>query len=193
MGSGKSYQESSDLIRLETDNVSEAKYQIRKTESDQQFTLALELVPLVRLYRKRYDHLDEETLDYYRQVSSSGFSFGEYAAGQCASITLAEPRHWNRSLWVRELHVAGAHQRRGVGRQLVDALTEKARAVVPRTIVSGTQNTNIPAIRVYRRVGFHFEGTDLSYYSNDDYPDGEIALFMKKRLLPQDVSLNNAE
>jgi ribosomal protein S18 acetylase RimI-like enzyme len=76
--------------------------------------------------------------------------------------------------------VAGAHQRRGVGRQLVDALTEKARAVGLRTIVSGTQNTNIPAIRVYRRVGFHIEGIDLSYYSNDDYPDGEIALFMKK-------------
>jgi ribosomal protein S18 acetylase RimI-like enzyme len=173
-----------DLNRLVTGYTSDAKYQISKTESDKQFALALELVSLPQLYRKRYDHLNGETLEHYQQVPSFGFSFGAYAVDQCVGIALAEPRHWNRSLWVWELHVAETHRRRGVGRQLIDALAEKAREVGLRTIVCETQNTNIPAIRFYRRVGFHIEGIDLSYYSNDDFPDGEIAVFMKKRLVP---------
>ena len=38
------------------------------------------------------------------------------------------------------------------------------------------------AIQIYRQLGFRVEGVDLSYYTNEDYPDGEIAIFMKRRL-----------
>ena len=31
-------------------------------------------------------------------------------------------------------------------------------------------------------LGFRVEGVDISFYSNDDYPEGEIAVFMKRRL-----------
>lgn len=51
-----------------------------------------------------------------------------------------------------------------------------------RAVVCETQNTNVAAIRFYRRMGFDIEGVDLSYYSNQDCPDGEVALFLKKRL-----------
>jgi ribosomal protein S18 acetylase RimI-like enzyme len=97
-------------------------------------------------------------------------------------IALAEPRHWNKSLWVWELHVVESHRRRGVGRQLVDALANKAREAGLRTLVCETQNTNVPAMRFYHSVGFRIEGIDISYYTNEDFPDGEIAVFMKKRL-----------
>jgi ribosomal protein S18 acetylase RimI-like enzyme len=172
-----------DLKRLVTGYTSDAKYQISKKESDQKFVLALELIPLQQPYRRRYDHLDNETLGRYRRVPAHGFSFGAYDVDQCVGITLAEPRHWNKSLWVWELHVAETHRRRGAGRRLVQALVEKARAVGLRTVVCETQNTNLPAMRFYRKMGFHIEGIDLSYYSNDDFPDGEIAIFMKKRLV----------
>jgi len=135
-------------------------------------------------YSKRYDHLDAETLAQYQKVPACGFSFCAYAAGQCVAIVLAEPHHWNRSLWVWELHVAESHRRRGTGRQLVEALTEKARAGGLRTVVNETQNSNVPAIQFYRSLGFHVEGIDLSYYSNHDFPEGEIAIFMKKRVGP---------
>jgi ribosomal protein S18 acetylase RimI-like enzyme len=173
-----------DLYHLLAGYTSNAKYQISKTESDQQFAVALELIPLPQPYRKRYDHVDVETLEHYRQVPAFRFSFGAYVQEQCVGIALAEPRHWNKSLWLWELHVAETHRRRGIGQRLVEALVEKARAVGLRTLVCETQNTNVPAMHFYRKVGFRIEGIDLSYHSNDDFPDGEIAVFMKKRVVP---------
>lgn len=173
-----------DLHRLVTGYTTDYKYQVSKRESDEQFVLALELVPLSQPYHKRYDHLDAETLKLYRQVLASGFSFGAYIGEECIGITLAELRYWNKSLWVWELHVAESHRRRRIGQQLIDTLAEKARAVGLRALICETQNTNIPAIRFYQKMGFHIEGIDLSYYSNDDFPDGEIAIFMKKRIGP---------
>jgi len=64
----------------------------------------------------------------------------------------------------------------------MEALAEKARKAGLRTIVCETQTTNAPAIRFYRKLGFNIEGIDLSCYSNEDFPDGEIAIFMKRRL-----------
>lgn len=79
-----------------------------------------------------------------------------------------------------ELHVAETHQRRGIGRQLVEALTEKACAAGLRTLVCETQNTNMPAMRSYWKLGFQIEGIDVSYYSNADYPDGNRCLHEEK-------------
>jgi GNAT superfamily N-acetyltransferase len=172
-----------DLHRLVMGYASDDKYQVSRTESDKHFAVTLELVPLPQPHRKRYDHVDTATLDHYQEVLRFGFSFGAYDREQCVAIALAEPRYWNKSLWVWELHVAEAHRRRGVGRQLVELLAARARAAGLRTLVCETQNTNVPAIRFYRKVGFNIEGIDLSYYSNDDFPDGEIAVFMKKRFV----------
>ncbi len=83
---------------------------------------------------------------------------------------------------VWEFHVAEAYQRRGIGRHLMDALTEKARFAGLRVITLGTQNTNLPAIDFYRAVGFELDGIDLSYYTNHDMTDFEVALFMKRKL-----------
>ncbi len=171
-----------DLDRLVTGYTSNARFQVSKTESDQQFVLKLTLAPLAQPYHNRYDDPDAETLERYQRMPALGFSFGAYEGEQCVGIALAEPHHWNKSLWVWELHVAGTHQRRGVGRQLVEAFAGKARASGLRTLVCETQNTNVASIHFYQRVGFQIEAIDLSYYTNDDFPDGEIAVFMKKRL-----------
>jgi ribosomal protein S18 acetylase RimI-like enzyme len=37
----------------------------------------------------------------------------------------------------------------------------------------------VPGIRAYRRLGFEIEGIDLSYYTNHDLSQGEVAIFMK--------------
>ena len=172
-----------DLLRLVTGYTSDAKYAVSKSESVRRFTIALELVSLPQPFHKRYDHLDAETMKHYQRILALGFSFGAYDEDLCMGFTIAEPRYWNKSLWVWELQVAKTHRRRGIGRRLVNELAEKARGAGLRSIVCETQNTNVPAIRFYRKVGFNIEGIDLSYYSNNDFPDGEIALFMKKRIM----------
>jgi ribosomal protein S18 acetylase RimI-like enzyme len=64
-------------------------------------------------------------------------------------------------------------------------LVGKGRAAGLRTLLCETQSTNVPAIRFYRKMGFELEGLDLSHYRNTDYPDGEMAVFMKKPLRPR--------
>ena len=47
-----------------------------------------------------------------------------------------------------------------------------------RVIVCETQNTNVPAIRFYQRMGFTLDGIDLSFYETID----EVAFFMKRKV-----------
>ncbi|HJR08415.1 MAG TPA: N-acetyltransferase [Pyrinomonadaceae bacterium] len=172
-----------DLLRLITGYVSDARYRVSKTETGEHLALTLDLVHLPQPYVKHYEQPDAETLKHYLQVPRHGLSLGAYdAGGLCVGIALTEPRAWNQSLWVLEFHVAETHRGRGTGLRLMEALVLKARGARLRTIVCETQNTNAPAIRFYRKAGFRIEGLDLSYYSNDDFPDGEVAVFMKKRL-----------
>jgi ribosomal protein S18 acetylase RimI-like enzyme len=172
------------LCGLALGYTSHAKYNVTKVESDRRLGFMLERVALAQPYYKRYTHLDATTLDSYEQMASLGFSFCAHADGRCVGLALAEPCHWNKSLWVRELHVAESHRRNGIGQQLVLALTAQARSAGLRTLVCETQNTNAPAMDFYQKTGFQLEGVDLSYYSNADFPDGEIALFMKKKIAP---------
>ncbi|MDB6095075.1 MAG: putative GCN5-related N-acetyltransferase [Verrucomicrobia bacterium] len=171
-----------DLHRLIKGYDSDFKFAVEKSESGDEFLFTLKRVPLPKPYHKRFDHVDAGTVGRYQQMAALGFSFGAFDDESCVGIALCEPSLWNRSLWVRELHAAPSHQRRGIGRKLLSAVGEKARAARLRTVVCETQNTNGPAIQFYREVGFQLEGFDLSLYRNDDFPDGEIALFMKMRI-----------
>lgn len=65
----------------------------------------------------------------------------------------------------------------------MEALADRARKADLRIMVCETQNTNVPAIEFYRKVSFEVEGIDLSYYSNNDVTNGEVAIFMKKKLI----------
>jgi ribosomal protein S18 acetylase RimI-like enzyme len=170
------------LKRLIVGYVSHQKYRVNRVETDTALSFTLELVRLDTLYVKRYPELDSETLESYRAMLQAGHSFGAYAEDELVGIALAELHTWNRSLWVQELHVAESHRGKGIGRALMEALIEQAKALDCRVIVCETQNTNVPAIRFYQRMGFVIDGVDVSYYSNDDYPDGEIAVFLKRYL-----------
>ena len=99
-------------------------------------------------------------------------------------LAIADISHWNRTYRVHEFHTAPTHQRRGVGRQLIAALEARGRAAGLRTLLCETQNTNVPAIHFYQKMGFSLEGLELSHYRNADYPDGEIGVLLKKPLGP---------
>jgi len=145
----------------------------------------LRLITLEEPRVKQYADLDANTLRQYREMAATGHSFGAFANGTCVGIALAEIQGWNASLWVQELHIAPEFRKQGIGRLLIETLTAHAHEQGLRCIVCETQTTNVPAIQFYRAMGFRLDGIDLSYYTNEDQERGEVAVFMKKRLMVQ--------
>ena len=56
-------------------------------------------------------------------------------------------------LWINEVGVAPAHQRRGVGRRLLDAMLAHGRALGCTEAWLGTEEENEPARRLYESAG----------------------------------------
>jgi ribosomal protein S18 acetylase RimI-like enzyme len=166
------------LKRLIRGYVSPEKYRVSREETEAKVVFSLDLVRLEKPYIKHYD-LDP--LEDYQKIISMGFSLAAYEDEQLVALSLARPQPWNGSLWIHEFHVLEACQGKGIGRQLMEASAQKARDAGMRILFCETQNTNVPAIRFYRRMGFSIDAIDLSLYTNEDYPDGEIALFMKRK------------
>ena len=173
--------DATDITHL-TMYVSEGRYVVSYHDTPTDTSICLHYVALPEPSVRNYDHFDVETVQRYTQLCRTGFSFGAYDREQLVGLLIAEPQEWNRSLSIWEFHVAPAHRRAGIGRQLMANVEAKAKHAGLRTIVCETQNTNATAILVYRKLGFAIEGIDISYYSNTDYPDGDIAVFMKRRL-----------
>lgn len=65
---------------------------------------------------------------------------------------------------------------------MMDELARRSRAAGLRIMVVETQNTNGPAIRFYQCAGFRFDALDLTFYSNNDALEDEIALFLKRKV-----------
>jgi ribosomal protein S18 acetylase RimI-like enzyme len=173
---------SDDLRAIITGYVAQERYAVTWEETETGVRFGLERQPLAKPYVQTYDYLDAETLARYQGLLPLGYSLGAWIDEQWVGLAIAEPHRWNRSLWVYEFHVAQAHRGRGIGQALMEALAQRATAGGLRTIVCETQNTNAPAIHFYHKAGFRIEGIDLSYYSNQDFPDGEVAIFLKRRL-----------
>ena len=158
---------------------SSSVYHVDKSESDAQTTLSLHLQELESPYEKLWEP-DTHTDTRYRQVIQQGLSLGVYDGDRLVGIAIAEKQAWNRTLWVWEFHIDSDHRGRGLGRELMEKLAAVGKKVGCRVMVCETQNTNVPAIRFYRKVGFEVGAIDLSYYTNKDMTDFEVAVFMKR-------------
>jgi len=173
-----------DVRRLSQGYVSSARYAVRKEETPERTTITLERQALDEPYAKRWYSDQAEVARYQRIVRDDNLSLGVFDGEHLVGIAIAERIDWNRTLWVWEVHVDETHRRRGIGRRLIDALAERARSAGLRVMVCETQSSNVPAIDFYRRVGFELDAIDLSYYTNRDVEEGEVALFMKRKLAP---------
>ena len=171
-----------DVEAVVSPHTSNGVYRVDYRDTLDRTTIELILVPLATPHIGLYAHFDDETLLRYNGLLKDGFSFGAYEDGALVGFIVAEPYHWNNSLAVWEFHVAGGRRRQGIGRRLMEAAVEKARVAGLRVIVCETQNTNATAIKAYRALGFRVEGIDISLYTNEDYPDRDVAVFMKRRL-----------
>lgn len=169
-----------DLRRLATGYTTDRVYRATKCESPDAVTLSLQLVPLETPYVKMFKQ-DEEMEPVYARYISRGCSMGAYEGDRLVGIAIGEKQSWNGTLWIWEFHVDPAHRRQGIGRGLMEAMAGLAREHGCRCITLETQNTNLPAISFYRSVGFVIDSIDLSYYTNTDPVDGEVAIFMKRK------------
>lgn len=160
---------------------SPAKYTVTKTETEDETQITLTLQPLDPPYLKRFGR-DDRLEELMEAVLKHGLSLGAYEGSKLIGIAIAERRDWNRSLWVWEFHIDADYQDKGIGTKLMKALTKKAIKEELRVMVCETQNTNVPAIQFYRKMGFEIDGIDLSYYTNKDVEEGEVALLMKRKI-----------
>lgn len=156
-----------------------AVYQVNKSENDTQTTISLHLQELEDPYKKHWLP-DRATDTRYSHMIEQGLSLGAYDGNRMVGIAIAEKQAWNRTLWVWEFHIDSDYQKQGIGRQLMEQMARVGREAGCRVMVCETQNTNVPAIRFYRGVGFEVGAVDLSYYSNKDTTDFEVAVFMKR-------------
>ncbi len=171
-----------DLKRVASGYSSDGKYVVVHTDSENRSSFDLQLIVLKQPYVRKYDNFDAETTERFNGIIEKNYSFGAYEDDLLIGLLIAEAQFWNNSLWVYEFHTAETHRSIGIGKLLMEHAAEKAKDAGLRIIVCETQNTNATAIKIYRRLGFKMEGIDISTYSNTDYPDSEIAVFMKRRL-----------
>jgi aminoglycoside 6'-N-acetyltransferase I len=67
-------------------------------------------------------------------------------------------------LWINEMGVAPSHQRRGIGRRIIDALLAHGRAIGCTEAWLGTELENAPARRLYESAGGRGETCVLYFF-----------------------------
>lgn len=159
----------------------DSKYQVNKTETEARTIIEIEKVELENELHKTYIN-NEEDYERYSKIASMGFSLGAYIGTELVGVVIAEEVQWNNTLLIWHFQVAEDWKRKSIGKQLMNELTCFAKVKRIRAINLETQNTNVNAIRFYRKCGFEIEGIDLSFYTNNDVHDGEVAIFMKRKI-----------
>ena len=159
------------------------KFEVTKSESPEKTSIEVTLHELDEPYVKRWEPKTEME-SHYQDFLDQGLSLGLYKGLDLVGVALAEKREWNRTLWVWEFHIDPEFQGQGHGRRLMEALADLGKQAGCRVMVCETQNTNVPAIQFYRKMGFEIGAVDLSYYTNKDAAEFEVAIFMKRYLEP---------
>lgn len=173
-----------DLQALITGYTTAASYHIGRTEQGTQLDITIQRIPLPEPHTRHYDYVGEELVAQYRPHLDNGFCWGLYDENseELVALCIASPQEWNQTLWVWEFHVREGWRGRGLGSQLMRHLIGAATAAGLRALICETQHINAPAIDFYRRMGFSLEGLDFSYYTNEDWPAGDVAVFMKYKI-----------
>jgi ribosomal protein S18 acetylase RimI-like enzyme len=172
-----------EVLPIVTGYISDEKYAVKKSEDGDHTIFDIQLVKLDKSHHATFEQ-DFGSEDYARYVEmlAQDHSFGAYHNGRLVAFAINEVNDWNQSLRIWEFQVMQDYRGQGIGRALMERVISKAVESKFRIIVLETQNTNVPAIRFYCKMGFTLEALDLSLYTNEDVESGEVAFFFKKRL-----------
>jgi ribosomal-protein-alanine N-acetyltransferase len=92
---------------------------------------------------------------------TAGFILGQVAAEEAEIITLG---------------VSADHQRKGIGRRLVQALGRAAKRAGARSLFLEVGESNAAALRLYERLGFKEVGRRKGYYDGGAAPEDALRL-----------------
>lgn len=73
-----------------------------------------------------------------------------------------------------------AHQRRGIGRRLMDALVDRARTLGAGALLLEVRVDNDPALHLYERVGFERMGVRRGYYQPENVDAWTMRLDLRR-------------
>ena len=153
-----------EILPIVTGYESNEKYIVEKSESEAQTLFNIHLVRLDKSYTATFDEdFNDEDYRRYLGILPQGYSFGAYQHGRLVAFAISEAILWNRSLRVWEFQVMQGYRRKGIGRALMNQVVAKAIQDHVRVVFLETQNTNVNAIRFYRRMGFALDALDLSF------------------------------
>jgi len=164
-----------------TGHETQEKYCVHHTETDAEINFQLKLVSLPEKQFRAW-HPEQEDIELYQKAIQKNTCLAAYNGEIMVGIAIAEPHWWNHTLWLWEFHVHPDHHRQGVGWLLMEEVIQLAKNLKLRVITSRIQPTNVAAIRFYRAMGFTMDSIDLSYYSNEDQQNDNIAVFLKRKI-----------
>ena len=133
--------------------------------------------------KKRFDvpvvHTPEEH-DFsdrlYQDWWEDACAWGVVEEGRLIAAIETDRENWSNRLRVTELWVDDDHQRRGLGRALMNVAKEQAWLERRRAVILETQSCNVNAIGFYLHEGFTLIGFDSCCYSNRDLERKEVRL-----------------
>ncbi|MGC4024574.1 MAG: N-acetyltransferase [Mesorhizobium sp.] len=103
----------------------------------------------------------------YPNQDIAGFVLARQAAGEAEILTVA---------------VARTRRREGLGWRLMDAVLRKLHADRAEALFLEVDETNLPAVGLYRRLGFHQVGKRPNYYESKGPHGRTNALVMRRDL-----------
>jgi ribosomal protein S18 acetylase RimI-like enzyme len=158
-------------------------YTVEKEETALQTRFDIRLVTLDAPYRANFvDDFRPEEMRRYLGLLAGGSAAGAYQQDRLIGLAIGEAFAEERTLRIWEFHVHPAARRMGVGRALMEYVIAKARRDGLEMLVLETQNTNVPAIRFYRSMGFTLEAIDRFSYFYWPGDADKTAFYMKRRL-----------
>lgn len=125
---------------------------------------------MARLHREDFIRpwSDGEFASLLAQDSVFGFSVLETGNGKAGPHGFILARHAADEGEVLTVAVARSHRRRGLGWKLMDAALRELHARRAKAMFLEVDETNMPAIGLYKQLGFHQVGVRPRYYETAD-------------------------
>lgn len=104
----------------------------------------------------------DENYDF-DEISAKGAIFGAYEDGKCIGVAIYQD-YWLKYMYLYDLKVSSAARGTGVGKALIQAGLEEAKARGYIGLYTQAQDNNLNACMFYLKAGFEIGGFDNHVY-----------------------------